>query len=236
MKKQILASSLLIALASSATEAAQFTVNVQNLTQGMYFTPLLVAAHDKSTHLFQSGATASTALQAMAEGGDISGLSNTVHNAGGQSSDNPAAGLLAPGANTTTAVIDTDGTDNEYLSVVAMMLPTNDGFIGLNAYKIPHTPGTYTLNVNAYDAGTEANNELVAGGSGGAPGVPGIPAAPGGDAGSNGTGAAGADTNSHVHIHRGALGDTDAAGGNSDLDSRIHRWLNPVARITVTVQ
>ena len=45
-----------------------------------------------------------------------------------------------------------------------------------------------------------------------------------------------ADANTTVHIHRGALGDTDAAAGVSDLDSRVHRWLNPVIRVTITVQ
>ena len=38
-----------------------------------------------------------------------------------------------------------------------------------------------------------------------------------------------------VHIHRGSLGDDDITGGKSDLDNTVHRWLNPVARITVTV-
>ena len=38
-----------------------------------------------------------------------------------------------------------------------------------------------------------------------------------------------------IHVHRGVLGDTDAAGGNSDLDSRIHRWLNPVAKVELTI-
>jgi len=32
------------------------------------------------------------------------------------------------------------------------------------------------------------------------------------------------------------LGDTDLSAGTSDLDSRVHRWLNPVAKLTVTVQ
>ncbi|MGB0845929.1 MAG: spondin domain-containing protein [Thiolinea sp.] len=234
MKKHLLASSLMLTLTSPALLAAEFTVSVQNLTHGIHFTPLLVAAHDHATQLFNPGTTASSALQAMAEGGDISGLSNAVHNAGGQSVDNPAGGLLGPGKSVTTTTIDNANTHNKYLSVVAMMLPTNDGFIGLNSYKIPETPGTYTVNLNAYDAGTEANNELINGG--GAPGVPGIPAAPGNDGGSNGTGVAGTDTNTHVHIHRGVLGDTDANGGKSDLDSRIHRWLNPVARVTITVK
>lgn len=62
-----------------------------------------------------------------------------------------------------------------------------------------------------------------------------MPGDPGGLAGTNGTGASDTDANPNVHIHRGSLGDTDAAGGNSDLDSRVHRWLNPVVRVTITV-
>ena len=38
-----------------------------------------------------------------------------------------------------------------------------------------------------------------------------------------------------VHIHRNALGDTDNARGASDLDSTVHRWLTPVARVVITV-
>jgi len=213
MKKQIVLGSVAItmALASSVASAAKFTVEVQNLTQGIHFTPLLVAAHDSETRLFEAGTAASSSLQAMAEGGSLDGLTADLAGTEAQYQANPAGGLLAPGATSTaTTEISTHGTNNEYLSVVGMMLPTNDGFIGLNSYKIPTEAGTYTINLNAYDAGTEAN--------------------------AGGTGAAGADTNQTVHIHRGVLGDTDATGGVSDLDSRVHRWLNPVARVTITVQ
>ena len=122
------------------------------------------------------------------------------------------------------------------LSLVAMILPTNDGFVGLDSLVIPQTPGTYTYYLNAYDAGTEANDELVVGGAGGAPGTPGIPADPGGHAGINGTGVTATEGNRMVHIHRGALGDTDGNGGISDLDSTVHRWLNPVAKLVIDVQ
>ncbi len=211
--------------------AVDFTVRVDNLTNGIYFTPLLVAAHTEDSRLFAAGEAASPSLQAMAEGGDISGLAGELAAISATVVENPAGGLLAPAQNT-SAALNTDGTDNVRLSVVAMMLPTNDGFIGLNAVEIPTAAGTYVWNVSAYDAGTEANDEVVNGG--GAPGVAGIPAAPGGS-GSGASGAAPADSNTTVHIHRGALGDTDATGGVSDLDARVHRWLNPVARVTVTV-
>ena len=112
----------------------------------------------------------------MAEGGDIAGLVADVNALGATVVANPAGGLLAP-ASSTTFSMNTDGTSNDRLSIVAMLLPTNDAFAGLNAVEIPTEPGTYVFNVNAYDAGTEANDELLTGG--GASGVPGMPADPG---------------------------------------------------------
>ncbi len=220
---------------TSSVMAADVTVTLTNTTHGSYFTPFLITAHDHSFHLFESGETATADLQAMAEGGDINGL---VQQAGGEDNDtvaNPAQGLLAPGDMVST-MLNTDTTGNTHLSLVAMILPTNDGFVGLDAMAIPSTAGTYTYYVNAYDAGTEANDEQVVGGAGGAPGTAGIPAAPGGDAGQNGTGVTNSEFNSSVHIHRGVLGDEDATGGASDLNSSIHRWLNPVAKLVIEVQ
>lgn len=217
--------------------ATEFTVSIKNLTNGIYFTPLLVTAHNGDTRLFETGSPASAALQAMAEGGDVSGLVAAV---GGPDQDtivDPAGGLLAPGAMVSDIYFNTNRTRNRYLSLVAMLLPTNDGFVGLDSLRIPRIPGTYRYYLVGYDAGTEANDELVTGG--GAPGVAGIPAAPGGDAGTGGTGVADADKNTTVHIHRGVIGDRDDAqgeGGISDLDATIHRWLNPVAEIIIEVQ
>ena len=214
--------------------AAEFSVTVKNLTNGIYFTPLLITAHDGDTHLFETGSPASAALQAMAEGGDISKLLAMV---GGEARDtraNPAGGLLAPGGIVSDVYFNTNRTRNRYLSLTAMLLPTNDGFVGLDSLRIPRIPGTYRYFLFGYDAGTEANDELITGG--GAPGVPGIPAAPGGDGGTGGSGVAGTDANTTVHIHRGVIGDIVPEGGISDLDSSIHRWLNPVAEVIIEVQ
>ena len=233
--KTILKGALLTAglLSFASANAADINVRITNLTNGIYLTPLLVAAHPQDTRLFETGQPASANLQAMAEGGDTAGLISDLQGLGATISDNPAAGLLAPAGSAETD-LNTDGTSNVLLSVVAMMLPTNDAFIGLNAIEIPAEAGTYVYNVSAYDAGTEANDEIVNGG--GMPGVPGIPVDPGAANGMNGTGAAMADANTTVHIHRNVLGDTDPAAGMSDLDSRVHRWLNPVVRVVVTVR
>ena len=232
MHSKLAACVTLVAAMSSSAMAEVLDIEVTNLTQGIYFTPLLVTAHPDTADLFSVGDTASSEIQAMAEGGDISGLAMLADNLGAQTLENPAAGLLAPG--NTTMISDMSTGENDRLSIVAMLLPTNDGFVGLDSWKIPDTAGTYTLYLNAYDAGTEANDEIINGG--GAPGVQGIPANPGENGGTNASGVTSIEANQMIHVHRGNIGDTEVAGGISDLDSRIHRWLNPVAKVTVTVK
>lgn len=223
---------ILSSVISLPASAAELEISITNLTHGNHFTPLLIAAHDADSHLFQVGEMATSALQKMAEGGDIGDLDAAVMGANGVTVTNPAGGLLAPSAKIDGIMLDTG--EMTHLSITAMVLPTNDAFVGLDAWKIPTEAGSYTFTLNAYDAGTEANDEIVNGG--GMAGVPGIPAAPGGDGGMNATGVMDMSSNDKVHIHPGVLGDTDLQGGMSDLDSRVHRWLNPVARVTVTVK
>ena len=221
-----------LAFASSTAMAQDLSITVTNLTQGLHFTPLLTSAHTADNHIFMVGNAATSELQAMAEGGDISGLVSMLSNADANNNENPAGGFLAPGMST-TYMLNNDST-NMYLSMTAMILPSNDGFVGLDSWKIPTEAGTYTIMLNAYDAGTEANNEIINGG--GAPGVLGIPGAPSGGSGTGGMGITDMESNTMVHIHRGTIGDDELDGGKSDLNNSIHRWLNPVAKLTVTIQ
>ena len=216
-------SALALSMSVSTLNAAELDISITNATKGIYFTPILVAAHDSSLFMFRAGETASAELEAMAEGGDISGLSSVITNAGGVVSENPASGILNPGV-TTSLTIDTG--DLKYLSLSAMLLPTNDGFVGLDSWKIPDQTGTYKVSLNGYDAGTEANDELA----GSMPNPPFI------TFGSGGTGVETAVTNNKVHIHPGNIGDDNATGGISDLDNSSHRWLNPVATIKIEVK
>ena len=231
MKISALIPALPLALMSSMALAQTIDVNITNLTQGMHFTPLLVSAHSADSTLFTAGETATSALQSMAEGGDIAPLV-AASAAGAVNAENPAQGLLAPAMGTMVSDLDTGS--NGLLSIVAMVLPTNDGFVGLDSWPIPSDAGTYTIYLNAYDAGSEVNDELLNTETGGA--QDGIPGAPGGDSGTGGTGVTSVESNNAIHIHRGNLGDTSLTGGVSDLDSRIHRWLNPVAKVVITVK
>lgn len=220
IKSSLISTSILCAV---GLQAAELDISITNATKGIYFTPLLIAAHSADAHLFESGTNASAELEAMAEGGDISGLSSLASNAGAVVIENPASGILNPGVAATTSI---STGDLDRLSVTAMLLPTNDGFVGLDSWIIPSTSGTYKVYLNSYDAGTEANDELAAS----------MPNPPFITFGTGGTGVETTVTNDKVHIHPGNLGDTNPAGGVSDINSSAYRWLNPVAIMTVTVK
>ncbi len=216
-------SSLTMAMGTYSAAAAELDITITNATKGIYFTPLIVAAHGSNLVMFRTGEVASAELESMAEGGDISGLSSLIGNAGGTVVENPAQGPLAPGE-----IVDfsMDTGDHQYLSLSAMLLPTNDGFVGLDSWEIPTEAGTYRATLNGYDAGSEANDELATS----------MPNPPFLTLRSGGTGVETTVTNDKVHIHPGNIGDDNVAGGISDVDNNLHRWLNPVATITIVVK
>lgn len=222
-----------LALGSFNSFAAELEIKVQNITHGMYFAPLLISAHDSEQHLYDLGEQASLAIQTMAEGGDLSGLVTELESVGANNSVNPAAGPLFPGATTSTMLTTSSG--NQMLSITGMMVPSNDCFVGLDSWPIPNEAGTYEFYIDSYDAGTEANDEIR---GGGAPGEPGLPTLAFFDSevGHDGSGVTSVEANQTVHVHRGSIGDSEQEGGISDVDNTLHRWLNPVAKVTVIVK
>lgn len=229
------ATAVALALCGSVSTAiaADYQVSITNLSSGIHFTPLIASAHSPSVAMFTSGSPASAEMQAIAEGGNVAPMAALLESVG--ASVATADGLLAPGATVTLMLQDSGTSGNSVLSVSGMLLPTNDGFIGLNSVHLPGAsgPASMTWNANGYDAGTEANDELV---GSGAPGEAGFPAPPPIVATGTGVGGHGiaASIEGFVHIHRNVLGDLDATGGRSDINAAVHRWLNPIARITVT--
>lgn len=261
--KQMIAAASLVGLAASPVSAVELTVSLTNLTQGMIFTPRLLVAHNANVDLFQAGTAASDELIAIAEGGNTTPYTDLL--AASHASDQANStfgGLVDPATTTSNYTFDTE--DYPYLSMLTMLIPTNDAFVGLDSWEIPTEPGTYTINLNAYDAGSEDNDEINSATTtlttsdgvttdtfGGAPGRPGM-AAPTPTQANLGSGATGVGETvvsgelavdagnpnggeGNVHIHRNVLGDADSAAGDSDLNSSVHRWLNPVARLTVIV-
>ena len=148
-----------LVLFSTAINAQDIDIKITNLTQGLHFTPILIAAHTADNQLFSAGTAASSELQMMAEGGDISGLVTTAASISADVVENPASGLLAPSMMTMTNIM-TDDTNNR-LTITAMILPTNDGFVGVNSWPIPTEAGTYTLQFSFLGYDTKEITEVT---------------------------------------------------------------------------
>lgn len=255
-----------LTLAFGTAQARTLSVELTNMTHGMFFTPRLATAHDAEYHILQVGQPASEGLRTMAETGNPMVLAGEVPASAvfavDASGDSPTVAdgiprILMPGSTSTVTLEDVPDND-VFLSLGAMLMPTNDAVVGLDAFPVPAGLGTYEIYLNAYDTGTEANTELVLPealrsfpecssnddeGSANCNNGSFVPFHP--DAaqsgffsvGFSGTGVVepGSAELSVVHIHRGVVGDFSDQGGNSDLSATFHRWLNPVGRIVLTV-
>jgi Spondin_N len=220
---------------SASVQAVNFDVTVTNLTHGMYLGPVLVAAHTQRAGVYSPGSAASANLRTLAESGNVSAVDSEFIGSGAETRTltGTVNGKVGPGQSVSTTGF-VPSASNDRLSILGKLMPTNDGFAAVTSIIIPTDPGRYVYNLIAYDAGTEANDELIVA-SGNTVGVQGISADADIATGTGGTGASGADTNTTVHVHRGVLGDDSPTGGVSDLDVSRHRWLNPVARVIIDV-
>ena len=199
---------------AAAQPAQQDTVEITNLTPGQTFTGQFVTTHGRQFSLFQLGRPASESLEIMAEGGDTSELTKDVANLATDVLTIDA--LLGPGETASTVVTGIPGRD--YISVAAMLIPTNDTFFAVNALKLPRSGQTEVF-APGYDAGTEENDQSCAN-------MPGPRCGGGGYSPEPGEG--------FVHIGNGFhdLGDTDENGAEV-LGPKVYDWRNSVARIVV---
>ncbi len=190
-----------------------FEVTITNLTRGQTFTPILVASHKAGVHLFTLGQSASVELERLAEAGDTGPLAALLSASLQVRDVQVTAGPLPPGGSVKVTVA--AGGHAGHLSVAAMLVPTNDGFFALNDVEGPGSERVLTLFSPAYDAGTEANDELCSH-------IPGPPAICQGE----GFNASREGAEGYVHIHAGIHGIGDLKAADSD-------WRNPVAKITI---
>ncbi len=209
IRKSILLA-LPLAVAATSTLADDYQVTITNLTQAQSFTPVLVATHKAGYPVFMPGSPASADLEAVAEGGDISGLKATLDASDDVHETVASEGLLGPGKSVTLTL------DNSkrfrYLSLVSMLIPTNDAFLGISGLKLPKKKNNpVTIAVPAYDAGTEINDELCSN-------IPGPVCGGAGMSADNGEG--------FISVHPGIH-------GVGDLTPATYDWRNPAALVTI---
>lgn len=134
---------------------------------GTYLTPFFAGFHDGAFDLFEKGQTASAGLEALAEDGNFAplGAELTAASAGAQTA--VAGGApIRPGQVVSTTV-HVNGSLNAYAVLGAMVLPSNDAFVGTaDPLKLFSGTGRFLgeqtirfAGSNVYDAGTEVNSE-----------------------------------------------------------------------------
>ncbi len=190
-----------------------YDVTITNLTHAITFTPVLVASHRRPVTIFELGAPATDDLRELAEGGNVVPMTTTLEGNSDVVEVKNSGGLLFPGESVTVSVSAAHGA--KFVSVGSMMLPTNDGFIGLNSAEVSKR-GSATYFSPGYDAGSEVNDEMCIN-------IPGPTCAGGEGLSDRGDPV----TEGYVHVHRGIH-------GFGDLNAAVYDWRNPVARITVT--
>lgn len=190
-----------------------YTVTVTNLTANQPMSPITLIAHDDIT-TWQIGAPASLALETLAESGDGSLFLPMTD----VDSVTVGQGLLMPGM-TESIKLSILPDDVDSLSILTMLVNTNDAFAGLNDFALDTLTVNQTVSFKsiAYDAGTEANSETKGSLPGPADGGEGFNAL--------------RDDVDRVHAHPGVISQDD--GLSDSVLSASHRFDNPVLAIKI---
>jgi hypothetical protein len=154
-----------LAAPASADGGTTWTVTVTNLTPpgpgapgSQPLSPPLFVVHSSRADVWSVGAIASHGVAAIAEDADNSVLESALPQLPGVRSVFTGAGGPIPSGQSRTFTVQTRGPFDR-LSVVSMLVNTNDAFTGLDALRL-RGRGAILARM-AYDAGSERNNELV---------------------------------------------------------------------------
>jgi Spondin_N len=189
-------------------------VTIQNLTPpgpgapgSQPLSPPLFVVHSSRADVWSVGEIASHGVAAIAEDADNSVLESALPQVDGVKSVATGAGGPIPSGTTRTYTLETSGRFNR-VSVLTMLVNTNDAFTGLDSFR-PRSRGA-NLETMAYDAGSERNNELKSH-------IPG-PCC--------GNAFVRAPEGNLIRMHEGIT-------GRGELDPAKYDWDEPAARITI---
>jgi Spondin_N len=144
--------------------AKTWRVTVTNLTPpgpgapgSQPLSPPLFVVHSDRADVWSVGEIASHGVAAIAEDANNEVLESALADLPGVKTASTGAGGPIPSGQSRTYTVETSGRFSR-LSLLTMLVNTNDGFTGLDSLR-PSGHGE-TLRTMAYDAGSERNNEL----------------------------------------------------------------------------
>lgn len=147
---------------AGAQESTTFRITIENRSNPeMVVTPGAYLLSMQQGTFWGGGTQASLALERIAEIGDSTEAVSTLG----------AVALDAAPAFGDTVTFEVTAADGYYLSTAQMLVATNDGFVGLNSEPLFEngSPRSVTIDLMAYDAGTEENADLFSGFAAGQP-------------------------------------------------------------------
>lgn len=200
---------------------AMFEVMVINASNGQPLTPVAVIAHTPGYTPWTLGASASTGLEMLAEGGDVSQfISDANSNANVVATASSGVDAFGPGSSK-TVTIETEPNANLQISLASMLANTNDAFTGIANYTVGSmmVGESVALMPNVYDAGTEDNSETAGTMPGPAGGGVGFDVDRGGDT-------------DFISVHAGVVTSDDGLATSALNES--HRWLGPVSVVIIS--
>lgn len=203
---------LLVPTPAQAQPGKTYRVTITNLTEAQPITPPVVVTHRAGIRLFVPGEPAPPPLVPLAEDGDFAPLVEVLEGIPQVHQVKVASDAPIPPGGSATVEIETRGRA-VYLSAVGMLATTNDAFFGLDSHLLQGGHWRSMLEVPAWDAGSEEDNELCEF-------IPGPPCESPGVRATEGA-------EGFVHISSGI-------DGVGDLPAGVWSWNNPVARIEVT--
>jgi hypothetical protein len=194
--------------------AKTWQVTVSNLTPpgpgapgSQPLSPPLFVVHSGKADVWSVGEIASHGVTAIAEDANNAVLESALPMLPDIKTVSTGAGGPIPSGQSRTFTVETSGPFNR-LSVVTMLVNTNDAFTGLDSLRL-RGPGATHMTI-AYDAGSERNNELESH-------IPGP-----------------CCNNPFVRDPEGALiRPHEGITGVGDLDPALYDWPEPAARITI---
>jgi Spondin_N len=189
--------------------AREWLVTVENLTPAgsQPLSPPLVVVHSRRADVWSVGTIANHGVAAIAEDANNAPLEQALPQVRGvERVFTVPGGPIPPGGSRSFQVA--AGGRFDRLTLVTMLVNTNDAFTGLDSLRTPHNGAV--IETMAYDAGSERNNELAAF-------IPGP-----------------CCNNPFVRDPEGALiRPHDGIAGVGDLDPAVYDWPEPAARITI---
>lgn len=140
---------------------AKYRITVTNMTAGQPFSPPVLVLHGEGYHAFEEGKGAGVGLEMIAESGNNAEFAADARARGLTVTADGATPIL-PGQSRSYTV-QAASMQETRLSMAAMLGKTNDGFTGVDNLLLDLQPGEQrTLDLPAWDAGTEADTETAA--------------------------------------------------------------------------